>query len=179
MSAFALRYARAFQQVSAEQHLNGDAVRTQLADFSGTFHASHELREFLANPSLESSEKLRVLDAIASRIGLDRTVRNFVAVLMDHGRLGSLDEIIVEYERLVDEAGGIAEAEITSARPLDEDERGLLAAKAGELAGSKVRVAWREDAGLLGGATIRLGSRVFDGSVRGQLEQMRQHLAGA
>lgn len=178
MAAFELRYARAFQQVAQAQGLNNDQVRQQLADFSATLRGSRELREFLSNPSLEPADKLKVLDAIAGRIGIVKTVRNFIAVLMDHQRLESLDEVVSEYQTMADAANGIAEVEIVSAKPLAEDERNLLQGKAGELAGSNVRVQWSEDASLLGGAVIRVGSRVYDGSVRGQLEQMKQHLAG-
>ncbi len=179
MSVFSLRYARAFEQVAAAQHLDGDQVRQQLADFSATFHASRELREFLGNPSLEKEDKLKVLDAVVGRTGISKTVRNFIAVLMDHERLDAMDEIVAEYKTISDEANGIAEVEIVSAKPLDNAERTLLQGKAGELAGSNVRVTWSQDAALLGGAVIRLGSRVYDGSVRGQLQQMKQHLAGA
>jgi F-type H+-transporting ATPase subunit delta len=179
MAAFELRYARAFQQVTAAQNLNVDAVRTQLVDFAATFDASHDLREFLQNPSLPQSDKLKVLDAVSARVGLDKAVRNFIAVLMDHGRMSSLRDIAAEFSVLADEANGISEVEITSAKPLDEGERNLLQGKASDLAGGKVRVTWSQDAALLGGAVIRLGSSVYDGSVRGQLQQMKQHLAGA
>ena len=178
MATFTLRYARAFQQVAVAQNLNVDAVRTQLADFGKTFDDSRELREFLLNPSLPQADKLKVLDAIGSRIGIEKTVRNFIAVLMDHDRLHFLSEIVEEYSTLADEANGIREVEIVSAKPLTDDERNLLQGKAGELAGTKVRVQWSEDAALLGGAVIRLGSRVYDGSVRAQLQGMKQHLAG-
>ncbi len=179
MAAFALRYARAFAQVTGAQHLNVDAVRGQLADFSATFATSRELREFLLNPTLPQADKLKVLDAVAGRVGLEKPVRNFVAVLMDHGRLEALDEIIAEYVVLADGANGVSEVEIVSAKPLTEHERGLLEGKAGALAGGRVRVKWTEDPALLGGAVIRLGSTVYDGSVRGQLEQMKAHLVGA
>ena len=178
MATFTLRYARAFQQVASAQNLNVDAVRAQLCDFAGTFDDSRELREFLLNPSLPQVDKLKVLDAISARVGLEPAVRNFIAVLMDHDRLHFLREILAEYSALADEANGISEVEIVSAKPLTDDERNLLQGKAGELAGSNVRVQWSEDAALLGGAVIRLGSRVYDGSVRAQLQQMKQHLAG-
>lgn len=178
MATFTLRYARAFQQVAVAQKLDVDAVRGQLSDFAGTFDDSRELREFLLNPALPQPDKLKVLDAIGARIGLEKSVRNFIAVLMDHDRLHFLLEIVAEYSQLADEANGISEVEIVSAKPLTDDERNLLQGKAGELAGGNVRVQWSEDAALLGGAVIRLGSRVYDGSVRAQLQQMKQHLAG-
>ena len=179
MATYTLRYARAFQQVTSAQNLDIDAVRGQLQDFAAIFDESRELREFLLNPSLQQADKLKVLDAIAGRIGMEKTVRNFIAVLMDHQRLNALHEIVAEYNVLADEAKGIGDVEIISAKQLSDDERSLLRWKAGELAGSDVRVTWREDESLLGGAIIRLGSRVYDGSVRGQLRQMQQHLAGA
>ncbi len=178
MATYTLRYARAFEQVTSAQNLDVDAVRAQLHDFSATFDGSRELREFLLNPSLQQPDKLKVLDAVAGRIGMDKTVRNFIAVLMDHQRLNALHEIVAEYELLADQAKGIGDVEIVSAKQLSDDERNLLKWKAGELAGSDVRVTWRQDESLLGGAIIRLGSRVYDGSVRGQLQQMQQHLAG-
>ena len=178
MATFTLRYARAFQQVALAQHLDVDAVRGQLSDFGKTFDESRELREFLLNPSLPQADKLKVLDAIGARIGIEKTVRNFIAVLMDHDRLHFLSEIVEEYSALADEANGISEVEIVSAKPLSDGERSLLQGKAGELAGGNVRVQWSEDAALLGGAVIRLGSRVYDGSVRAQLQAMKQHLAG-
>ncbi len=179
MATFTLRYARAFQQVAVSQNLNVDAVRAELADFAGTYEGSRELREFLLNPAPPQADKLKVLDSISGRLGMQKPVRNFVAVLMDHDRLHFLREIIDEYSVLADQASGISEVEIVSAKPLSDGERTLLQGKAGELAGGKVRVQWSEDATLLGGAVIRLGSRVYDGSVRGQLQQMKQHLAGA
>jgi F-type H+-transporting ATPase subunit delta len=179
MAAFELRYARAFQQVTAAQGMNIDAIRSQLTDFAATFEASRNLREFLLNPSLPHEDKLKVLDALATRVGLDKTVRNFVAVLMDHDRLHSLRDIVAEYSTLADEANSVAEVEITSAKPLESAERDLLESKAAQLAGGKVRVTWTENAALLGGAVIRLGSSVYDGSVRGQLQGMKAHLAGA
>lgn len=178
MAAFELRYARAFQQVAAAQNLNIDSIRQQVADFAGTLDSSRDLREFLLNPALAHEDKVKVLDAIAARVGMEKSVRNFVAVLMDHGRLESLREIAAEFSTLADEANGIAEAEITSAKPLSEEEKQLLGGKAGQLAGSRVRVTWQQDPTLLGGAVIKLGSQVYDGSVRGQLQQMKRHLAG-
>lgn len=179
MAAFTLTYARAFEQVAAAQSLNVDDACAQLNDFAATFDGSRELREFLLNPSLPHADKLKVLDAVGARVGLEKHVRNFVAVLMDHGRLPFLREIIAEYGMLADEANGICDVEIVSAKPLSDDERNLLQGKAGDLAGGKVRVQWSQDAALLGGAILRLGSTVYDGSVRGQLRQMKQHLAGA
>ena len=180
MAVVDLRYARALDEVVVEQNLSRTAVASQLRDFQTTFADSPALREIFENPSIAEDQKLRVLDAIGSRIGMDRTVRNFVAVVMRHGRLGELPEIVEAYLERADQDTGVAEAEVTSARPLDaEGKRTLEESIARLTGGSSVRAIYREDPLLLGGAVIRVGSTVYDGSVRGQLEQMRQRMVSA
>ncbi len=94
MSVLSLRYAHAFAPVVTAARLDVATVQQQLADFSGTFAGSHELREVLMNPSIPNEQKLKVLDAIAGRIGMFSQVRNFLAVIMEHQRLDELDEIL-------------------------------------------------------------------------------------
>ncbi|MBB5339469.1 ATP synthase F1 subunit delta [Tunturiibacter gelidoferens] len=179
MSVLSLRYAHAFASVAASAHLNAAAAQQQLGDFSGTLAGSHDLREVLMNPSIANEQKLKVLDAIASRIGMFPQVRNFIAVIMDHQRLDELDEILNEYHVLADEQSNVAEAEITSARPLNDQDRAELEAQVAKLAGGRVRATYHQDATLLGGAVVRLGSTVYDGSIRGQLQQLKQKLVNA
>ena len=178
-TVFAPRYAHAFAQVAAANHLDVAAARRQMRDFSDTLSGSPELHEVLLNPSIPEDQKLRLLDAIAGRIGMLREVRNFIAVVMDHHRLDSLGEILTEYDRVADEDAGIAEAEITTARPLNEDDRIELEAEVARLAGGKVQASYREDATLLGGAVVRIGSTVYDGSVKAQLQQLKERLVNA
>jgi F-type H+-transporting ATPase subunit delta len=179
MSVLSLRYAHAFASVAASARLNSAAAQQQLGDFSGTLAGSHDLREVLMNPSIANEQKLRVLDAIAGRIGMFPQVRNFIAVIMDHQRLDELDEILNEYHVLADEQSNVAEAEITSARPLNGQDRVELEAQVAKLAGGRVRATYHQDATLLGGAVVRLGSTVYDGSIRGQLQQLKQKLVNA
>jgi F-type H+-transporting ATPase subunit delta len=179
MSVVALRYAHAFASVAASTHLDAAAAQQQLKDFSGTFAGSHELREVLMNPSIANEQKLKVLDAIASRIGMFPQVRNFIAVIMQHQRLHELDEILAEYHMVADEQSGMAEAEITSAHPLSGDARAELEVQVSRLAGGRVRATYREDASLLGGAVVRIGSTIYDGSIRAQLQQLKQKLVNA
>jgi F-type H+-transporting ATPase subunit delta len=179
MSVVALRYAHAFASVAASTHIDTNAAQQQLRDFSETLAGSHDLREVLMNPSIASEQKLRVLDAIAGRIGMLPQVRNFIAVIMDHHRLGSLDEILTEYHAVADEQSGLAEAEITSAHELNPEDRANLEAQVAKLAGGRVRATYRQDATLLGGAVVRIGSTVYDGSIRAQLHQLKQKLVNA
>ena len=179
MSVLSLRYAHAFASVATASHLDTSAAQQQLNDFSGTLANSRELREVLMNPSIASDQKLRVLDAIAGRIGMFPQVRNFLAVIMDHQRLAELDEILTEYHAVADETSGLTEAEITSALPLNGQDRAELEAQVSRLAGGRVRATYHQDATLLGGAVVRIGSTVYDGSIRAQLQQLKQKLVNA
>lgn len=179
MSVLALRYAHAFASVAESNHLDTNAAQQQLRDFNETLADSRQLREVLMNPSIATEQKLKVLDAIAARIGMLSQVRNFLAVIMDHQRLNELDEILTEYHAVADEQSGLAEAEITSAHPLNDADRTELEAQVSKLAGGRVRATYRQDATLLGGAVVRIGSTVYDGSIRAQLQHLKQKLVNA
>ncbi len=180
MAVIDLRYARALAAVLSDQQLDLIAAQGQLEAFANLLDESAELREVLQNPSIPEVQKLKVLDALAARLGLSRPIRNFIALLTHHQRLHEIRDMIAAYTNIADENSGIAEVEIISARPLDPDNRRLLEQQIARLAGEpRVQATYREDPSLLGGAVVKLGSTVYDGSVRGQLEQMRQRLATA
>jgi F-type H+-transporting ATPase subunit delta len=179
MSVIALRYAHAFASVVASQKLDAEAAQQQLGDFRATFDGSRELREVLADPAITREQKLKVLDAIAGKIGMVPHVRNFIAVIMDHDRLSDLGEILDEYHTVADDKAGLSEAEIVSAHALNEEDRFALEAQVAKLAGGRIRATYSEDASLLGGAVVRIGSTVYDGSIRAQLERLKQRLVSA
>jgi F-type H+-transporting ATPase subunit delta len=131
------------------------------------------------NPSIATEQKLKILDAIAARISMFPQVRNFLAVIMGHQRLAELDEILAEYYAVADEQSNMAEAEITSALPLNDQDRAELEAEVAKLAGGRVRANYRQDPTLLGGAVVRIGSTVYDGSIRAQLQRLKQRLVNA
>ncbi len=107
-------------------------------------------------------------------------VRNFVALVTRNNRLHELNEILVAYHELADEASDVTEAEIVSAQPLDASNRALLEQQVAKLSGGqRVRATYSEDASLLGGAVVRIGSTVYDGSVKAQLQQLKQRLIAA
>ena len=175
----ALRYARAFADVAESARLDASQLQQQLGDFSETLAGSHELREFLMNPSVGMPEKLRLLDALAGRMGLGPQVRNFLAVIVEHQRLLEFDEIRMEYREIADEHMGAVEATVTSAHPLSDDLRAELESQVAKLAGAKVRASYAEDPSLLGGAVVQIGSTIYDGSLRAQLGQLKSKLVNA
>jgi F-type H+-transporting ATPase subunit delta len=170
------RYANAFAAVATEKGLDLLAARQQMTDFARLFDESRPLREILMDPSIPGEQKLSVLDAIAERNGMYREVRNFLAIVMDHQRLHELNGILTAYDQVADTGLGATEAEVSTVHELNDEDRGELAAHVAKLAGTKVRIAYTLDPSLLGGAVVKIGSTVYDGSVRTQLEQMKQAL---
>jgi F-type H+-transporting ATPase subunit delta len=179
VASVAPRYARAFAEVAGASHLDTVVTQQQLRDFAQTLADSGELREILENPSIEMAGKLKVLDALAGRMAMFPQVRNFIAVILEHQRLAELDEILTEYKQVSDEHAGATEARITSARPLNTEDRAQLEAQIAKLAGARVSASYAEDATLLGGAVVEIGSTVYDGSLRAQLQQLKQKLVNA
>jgi len=176
MAAFAARYARAFADVVESAKLQPEVVKQQLEDFAATFDGSKDLTELLLNPSIPVKKRVAILDAVNAKIGCGPKVRNFLAVLITHERLSALGEIIPEYLLEMNRRLSIADAAVVTARPLGSKEQQDLAAKIAELAGSRVNATFSEDASLLGGAVIRIGSTIYDGSVRGRLERLQERL---
>ena len=176
MSVFAARYARAFADVVFSSQLNAVDVDRQLNDFGAAWHESQELREVLENPSFSAEQKVGVLDRLNQRFEMAQVVRNFVAVLINHDRIAAYDEIVAEYRKVMNERLGISEVEVTSARKLDEGERKDMEEQVGRLTGGRVQAKFDEDKSLLGGAVVRIGSTVYDGSVRGRLARLKEQL---
>lgn len=176
MSLFASRYARAFADVVLSNKLDKDALDRQIAEVLAVWQESRDLREVFENPSIAAVEKVAVLDRIGSKLGLARELRNLLAVLIDHGRIAAVEEVIAEYRREINARLGIEEVRITTAHPLGDKERAGLLEGVSRIVGSKVEPHFAEDAAILGGVVVRIGSTVYDGSVRGRMERLRQSL---
>ena len=152
-------------------------VREQLQQVVEAEAQVPELRELLRNPQLDPRARAA---AIGDVLGdADELLRNFLLVLADKGRIGALEEIAGEFERLVSEEEGILTAELTTAVELsDEDEQRLLK-QIEEASGRKVEATRQVDPDLIGGIVLQVGSHRLDASVRGRLDQLRRALAGA
>lgn len=175
-AVFAPRYASALASVVVTHGLDAGAVQSQLRAFAEVLNSSRELREILNDPSIPGEQKLGVVDALVERIGIIREARNFIAVVIDHQRLGDFSEILAAYDEVANAGSGITEAEITTARELNEDDRHQLEQRVAILAGSAVRIEYSLNPDLLGGAVVKIGATVYDGSLRMQLEQLKQTL---
>lgn len=178
MASVADTYAQALVDVVVEKRLNGGGTVQELQALSVLLAGHEDLRRVWENPSVPAEQKRAVLDAITGREGISIPVRNFVAVLIDHRRISLFDAIVREFEHKLDARLGFAEAQITTARELGEAEKRVLEAQVEQVTGKKVRAQYVRDASLLGGAVVRVGSTIYDGSVRGQLQQIRERIAG-
>ncbi|MFZ0299748.1 MAG: ATP synthase F1 subunit delta [Candidatus Sulfotelmatobacter sp.] len=178
MASVASTYSRAFADVVMSEHLDPDRSIAELRTIASLLDESSVLRRVWENPAIPADQKRRVLDVIAERDGISVQVRNLVAILIDHRRTHFLDPIILQLVKELDARLGFAEAEITSARSLGDAEKREFEAQVGKLTGKKVRAQYGQDPSLLGGAVVRIGSTIYDGSVKGQLERIREEISG-
>ena len=169
-------YARALADVVFDRRLDGQKILHESQALVALFAESKDLREVWEAPSIPGDQKRRLLDAIASRQDISREVRNFIAVLIDHRRISFLRLIVKQFEQELNERMGFAEADITSAKQMNPEARHELESQMENLTGKKVRANYQLDASLLGGAVVRIGSTIYDGSVKGQLERIREQL---
>jgi len=176
MAAFVSRYARAFADVVSSAKLDAAAIDAQLTDFLATWAGSAQLRELFANPAVPAPQKVEMLDKLNARLGLQKEARNLLAVLINNGRIELVKDVVRAWRIEMQERLGIRQAEITTARQPDEAERARLVEGAGRLAGSRIEAQFKQDASILGGAVVRVGSTVYDGSVRGRLERLKEVL---
>jgi F-type H+-transporting ATPase subunit delta len=178
LSAVATRYAKALADVTTSAAgLQPDAALTQLRAFEGALAASHELQNALTTPAVPASRKRAVVARIADILKLSLIARNFLFVLIDHRRIALLGEILHSFELIVDERLGYARAEISSPRELKEAQRAAINAQLERLTGKRIRMRFAVDPALIGGVVARIGSTVYDGSVRGQLQTLGRRLS--
>jgi F-type H+-transporting ATPase subunit delta len=177
MASVTSTYARALADVVFDQHLDPAKTLSEAQSVAQLVAGSRELREVWEAPSIPAEQKRALLDAIVAREGISRPVRNFMAVLMDHRRLKFLEPIVKEFEQELDRRMGFVEAQIVSTRELEQSERAALEAQVGKLTGHKVRARYTQDGSILGGAIVRVGSTIYDGSVKGQLEKIREAIS--
>lgn len=173
------RYASAFADVMANRHLDRHRTTAELTVFAELIEGSRELRTIWLNPSVPGVQKRKVLDWIAARIGADQMVRNLVAVLIARHHVSSLRELIDELEHELNKRAGLAEAAVTTARILTASEKRELEAQMEALLNTHVLARYTVEPKLLGGAVIKSGSSVYDGSLRRQFAVMKAQLIGS
>jgi F-type H+-transporting ATPase subunit delta len=175
LKALAERYAGALVEVALENK-QADQVKKELAAFAAMIRESAELHAFLSNPSIARASKHAAIEKLVARMGASRTLRNYLFVIVDQRRAGLLPEIEQAFSALLDARQGITQAMVTSAADLTVKERAELDATLAKLTGRKVQAQFKTDPTLIGGAVVKIGSTIYDGSVRAQLDRLRARM---
>jgi F-type H+-transporting ATPase subunit delta len=153
-----------------------EAALAELKAFEATFRGSEELRNALETPAVPAPRKRAVVGKIAQLLNLSQVSRNFLFVLVDHRRIAELSDVVESLAVVLDERLGFAQAEVTAARQLTDEQQRAVNAELEKVSGKRIRARFGVDASLIGGVVARIGSTVYDGSVRGQLEQLGRRL---
>lgn len=172
------RYARALADVVTERRETNEVV-AELSQFEKMLAAHGELRDVFASPVLAVERKRAVLNDLLARLQFRPTSNNFLQLLLANGRLHNLDQMLRALSRELDVRTNIVSAEITTARAISEQEKTMLRDKLKAATGKDVRLQFRTDTAIIGGVVTRIGSTVYDGSIKSQLAQMKQKLMNA
>jgi F-type H+-transporting ATPase subunit delta len=170
------QYANALADIALAEGAAEPAAK-QLHDFGAAYAESAQLRTFLASPAVSVEAKHAVVEKIVARLGASKIIRNFLFVLADHRRTHLIPEVIAAFHQVIRQRQGIAEAEISSAVEMSAAQKKVMAATLAQLTGKKIEAKFALDPGLLGGAVVRIGDTIYDGSLRSRLNEMRARLA--
>ena len=173
----ARRYAAALADVVLQR---GEAreVQQELVAWDEMMQSNANLREVFANPTVGLDQKRNVLKRLIEIAKPKPTTVNFLKVLLQNQRLPELDQINRRFAAVLDERAGVIAAQVTTARPVAAETQQALQTKLRNLTGKSVRIEFDTDPGMIGGLVTRIGSTIYDGSVRNQLEQIREKMAG-
>jgi F-type H+-transporting ATPase subunit delta len=173
--AVAQRYAAALADAALDRNIT-EKAKDDLAAFETAFYSSADLRNFVESPAIGEGVKQNAIGEICAKMELSAEVGNFIRLIVKHRRTEMLAEIQVAFRQELNARLGIAEAEVTSAEALNDQQKDELTRALEKRTGKKIEARFREDKNLLGGAVVRVGSKIYDGSVREQLARLRELL---
>ncbi len=176
--AVANQYAKALLEVVDKpgSKVAPESVLEQLETFESALAESREFRVALLSPAVSSVQKSKVLARVGGILGLSPVVGNFLNVVTSHRRIPLLSQIRVQFRAHLDDQLGIVRARIAAARELGAAQRSSLESSLASSVKGSLRCSYSVDGALLGGVTVQIGSKVLDGSVRGQLDSLRRRL---
>ena len=171
------RYAVALADVvsgSGQEH----TIQDELVSWEQMISSNSELRDAFANPTIPYEQKRSVLNELITRTKINPITANFLQILLRNQRLTALAEINSRLALVLDDRAGAVAARVTTASPVNEETKRILSEKLSRFTGKTVRLSFDVDDSLIGGIVTRLGSTVYDGSIRTQLDQMEKVLSG-
>ena len=173
----ARRYSTALADVALEKK-EATEVQRELSAWEQMIAASPALQEIIRNPTIAFDQKQALLKSLIQRTRPRQTTANFLNVLLHNQRLTDLAEINRRFTEVLDERAGMVAARVTTARPVAESSQRALHTTLSALTKRKVRIDFQTDPDLIGGLVTRIGSTVYDGSVRNQLQRIKEKMAG-
>jgi F-type H+-transporting ATPase subunit delta len=181
ISALGRRYAKALVDVitAPNSTLDPNDALAQLRAADALIAASQPLHNALLSPAVSPSRKRAVMGKLLDPMGIAPAVRNFLFVVIDHRRVHEFPSIVEAFDRLLDERLGFVRGDVSSALALTDAQRSSLETELSNLTGKKAKLEYKVDPALIGGVIARVGAKVYDGSVRGQLEKLRVKLAAS
>lgn len=156
-----------------------ETVKAELRSWEEMMAGNADLQSAFGNPAIAHADKEKVLESLISRTNPSRTTANFLRVLLRNSRLTELAEINDKFATVLEERSGRVSAEVISARDLSEGQKQELRANIEKLTGKQVDLRFAIDPSIIGGVVTRIGSTVYDGSVKTQLENLKQELIGS
>ncbi len=175
MKSASLQYATALADIALEQGA-AEPVLKQLSEFGAAFEESAELRTFLASPAVTREAKHGVIERLAARMGVSKIIRNFLFVMVDNQRTSLLPDILKAFQEVIRQRQGVAEAEVSSAANLNDGQKTQLLQTLERLTGKRIQATYALEPELLGGAVVRIGDTIYDGSLRSRLNELRVRL---
>ncbi|MBA3442773.1 MAG: ATP synthase F1 subunit delta [Pyrinomonadaceae bacterium] len=172
----ARRYAAALADVTKASGVARE-VQEELFAWELMMRTNEQLLEVFRNPTITYEQKSSVLKALIARTRVRTVTANFLQVLLQNHRLADLQEINKKFTDELDQRSNIVSAHVTTARPITDQTQAIIRARIAQLTGSEVRLQFAMDEDLIGGVVTRIGSTIYDGSVRGQLQQLKEKLS--
>lgn len=175
VETIARRYATALADVVTKSG-ETETVKTELKTWEELIKSNSNLHRAFSNPAIAHLSKEKVLENLLAKAKPSKITSNFLRVLLRNSRLTEISEINKKFASVLDERSGLLSAEVISARPLSESEKSELQASVAKLTGKQVSLNFKIDENIIGGVVTRVGSTVYDNSVKTQLENLKQQL---
>ncbi|HEV2365505.1 MAG TPA: F0F1 ATP synthase subunit delta [Caulobacteraceae bacterium] len=177
-SDVAARYAQALFELAADQEALGP-VEADLKALETLARESADLRLLLRSPKFDAAEQARALAALSERAGFAALTRKFLGLLAANRRLSALGAITAEFRRLAAARRGLVAAEVTTAAPMSPAQHERLSSALAAALGKAPQIEVKVDPAILGGLKVKIGSRLYDASLKAKLDSMKFALARA
>jgi F-type H+-transporting ATPase subunit delta len=178
IETIARRYASALADVVLKTG-ETEIVKSELTSWNQMMTSNGELLEAFRNPAIAHLSKEKVLESLLEKAKPSKTTASFLRILLRNGRLTELTEINERFAAVLAERRGEVTAQVTSARPLGESEKSEIKANLEKLTGKRVKLNFETNENMIGGVVTRVGSTIYDGSVKTQLENLKQQMIGS